>query len=169
MSPLKHAIFALILTWGAFSQATIANLDTCFAPDENCDQKLIEFVTLSEKTLDVAIYNLTLKPYVQAIVSQLQKGVKVRMVIDHEMAQDKLVQFQELKTAGALIKYGGARGIMHDKFTVLDGQKIETGSFNYTVAATKMNSENQIYLFDEKPVKAFVAEFEDLWTNGIDF
>ena len=169
MNLIKQTLLVLTLTWGGFAQATIANMDTCFAPNEGCDKKLIEFVSQSQKTLDVAIYNLTLKTYAETLVSLKKNGVTIRMVIDHEMAQDKLAQFQDLKNAGVQIKYGNTRGIMHNKFSIVDGQKIETGSFNYTVAATKMNYENQIYLFDEKPVKAFKAQFEDLWTSGIDF
>lgn len=38
--------------------------------------------------------------------------------------------------------------IMHDTFAVIDGETLETGSFNFTSAAERKNAENVIVLHD---------------------
>jgi cardiolipin hydrolase len=55
---------------------------------------------------------------------------------------------------------------MHHKFTLVDGKRLETGSFNYTNHAARANQENQIYLGDRNLVAQFHARFEDSWNAG---
>jgi phosphatidylserine/phosphatidylglycerophosphate/cardiolipin synthase-like enzyme len=68
--------------------------------------------------------------------------------------------------AGVRVRFGRQRGVMHHKFTLVDGKRLETGSFNYTNHAYRANRENQIYLDDPTVVGAYVNEFERSWNAG---
>jgi phosphatidylserine/phosphatidylglycerophosphate/cardiolipin synthase-like enzyme len=52
---------------------------------------------------------------------------------------------------------------MHDKFIVVDGETVETGSFNFTAAAESMNAENVIVLGDPTMARRYGQEWDGLW------
>ena len=53
---------------------------------------------------------------------------------------------------------------MHNKFMVIDGVTVETGSFNYTAAAVKSNAENAIVLRNAPEIaKVYTTEWTRLW------
>ncbi|KAJ3334724.1 hypothetical protein HDU93_007377, partial [Gonapodya sp. JEL0774] len=62
--------------------------------------------------------------------------------------------------------WGGASGMMHNKFGIFDGKKLLTGSFNWTRNAQVVNNEN--FLITDHPalIKHYTAEFEGLWKKG---
>ena len=52
---------------------------------------------------------------------------------------------------------------MHHKFAVVDGRKLVSGSFNWTMQAVMGNKENVIVTEDPDVVGPFVDMFELLW------
>jgi phosphatidylserine/phosphatidylglycerophosphate/cardiolipin synthase-like enzyme len=90
----------------------------------------------------------------------------VRIVVDRRQSKQPHSLARLLVKAGAKVKVGRQRGIMHNKFTIVDGQMIETGSFNYTAGASYKNNENQIYLAQPQVVDRYKKRFEKLWNEG---
>ncbi len=63
----------------------------------------------------------------------------------------------------------GARGLSlcdHDKFIVVDGQVVETGSFNFTATAESRNAENVVVLHDPVVAQQYGREWERLWSES---
>ena len=63
------------------------------------------------------------------------RGVEVRIVADFKASEDRYSQIPILSRSGAPIRLDRRYEIMHDKFMVIDGDAIETGSFNYSEAS----------------------------------
>lgn len=141
----------------------VKNLETCFSPKEGCDQKLIGVINSAKKTLDVAIFSITHTGIAAAITEAQNRGVAVRMVVDKGQSEGAKSQTDELSAAKIPLKIGNATGIMHDKYCIVDGVIMETGSFNYTTSATSYNTENQIYITDKAVIKRYQDNFENLW------
>jgi len=57
---------------------------------------------------------------------------------------------------------------MHDKFIEIDGQTVETGSFNYTSAAGARNAENVIVLHDPAVAQRYGREWDQLWAESVE-
>jgi phosphatidylserine/phosphatidylglycerophosphate/cardiolipin synthase-like enzyme len=55
---------------------------------------------------------------------------------------------------------------MHDKFMVVDGETLETGSFNHTAAAESRNAENVLVLHDPPVAERYAAKWERLWAES---
>ena len=54
--------------------------------------------------------------------------------------------------------------IEHNKFAIFDGNKVSTGSFNWTNLASEKNSENCLLISrEQKTVAAYKKRFEKLW------
>ena len=52
---------------------------------------------------------------------------------------------------------------MHNKFVVIDGTHLITGSFNWTVQAGKSNQENLLVVDHPYYIEKYNTEFESLW------
>lgn len=139
--------------------------EVCFSPDEPCDDKLVFFVETAKKQVDVAIYDITLDQFAHTLL-EVTKKMPVRIIVDKRQAQEKHSLVPMLLKAGANVRYGQQRGIMHDKFTIIDGKMIETGSFNYTNHAQQSNQENQVYLSNPKIVSRYQEHFEKMWKEA---
>ncbi len=139
--------------------------EVCFSPEEHCDIKLVKFIDSAKSSLDIAVFDITLDQVAHHILVQAKK-IPVRMVVDRRQAKGNHSLVRTLIKGGISLKIGRQRGLMHNKFTIVDGKMVETGSFNYTNGASTSNSENQIYL--EKPaiVSRYRNEFERLWANA---
>ncbi|MFM8268606.1 MAG: phospholipase D-like domain-containing protein [Pseudomonadota bacterium] len=139
--------------------------DICFSPTESCDEKLIRFIRSAEKSLDVAVFDVTHPQIVHEILVATKK-IPVRILVDKRQSLGEHSLVSLLVRAGAQVKVGHQRGIMHHKFVVLDQKAVETGSFNFTINASFKNQENQVYLSDPVFVKRFLRQFEIMWSEG---
>lgn len=180
---LKHkfffcASFFLILT-GCQSLGTSSpqssqssDLDVCFSPTEACDEKLIHFIRLAQQKIDVAVFDITLDALVHLLLVKA-RSLPVRVLVDRRQAAGKHSLVKTLWKGKIPIRLGKQRGVMHHKFVLLDGQALQTGSFNYTFGAARLNQENQLYLFpsprNQGIIKRFQDQFEESWRDATPF
>jgi len=54
---------------------------------------------------------------------------------------------------------------MHNKFMIVDGVFLLTGSFNWTFQATSSNQENLLVVDHPFYLERYTTEFEKLWTQ----
>jgi mitochondrial cardiolipin hydrolase len=148
---------------------TPVDLEICFSPDEPCEAKLVKFVDSAQTSLDIAIFDINLGGLVNHIIEKA-KTVPVRMLVDRNQAKTPYSGVQTLLRAGIPLRYGHQRGIMHNKFVIVDGRTdhamLETGSFNQTHGAAYKNNENQIYLASPKVLDRYKKRFEKIWSEG---
>ena len=140
--------------------------ETCFSPDEPCAQKLWKHLEAAEKSIDVAIYDINLEPIVKLLIEK-SKNMTVRMVVDKTQSKGVSSLVGNLVRNGVQVRYGHQKGVMHDKFGIVDGRMVETGSFNWTNHASLANQENQIYLENPEVVNRYQKRFEKIWEGGI--
>lgn len=134
------------------------------------DDRLVAFMDRAEKTLDVADYDFDLKNVAEAMARAKKRGVRVRMVTDTDTLtnlKDEKIQaaFKTLKTAEIPIVDDQRPSIMHNKFTVVDGEWVSTGSWNYTDGDT-YHLNNWMGVFHSRELAAnYTAEFEQMFTE----
>ncbi len=63
--------------------------EVCFAPDEPCDTKLVNFIDSAKQSIDIAIYDINLDQLVHHLLTQSKK-VKVRIVVDQRNQKDRI-------------------------------------------------------------------------------
>jgi phosphatidylserine/phosphatidylglycerophosphate/cardiolipin synthase-like enzyme len=140
--------------------------DVCFTPGEPCEMKLLRFIQSAKKSIDVAIYDINLERVVESLI-QTSRKLEVRVVIDRKQAKTRESLAKELIRSGVHVRLGHQRGIMHNKFMIVDRKMVETGSFNYTHGAAKdRNNENQVYLASPNMVERFQKRFDKLWESA---
>ena len=71
--------------------------------------------------------------------------------------------------AGIPLRVVSVYAIHHDKYIVVDGKHTETGSFNFSQAAAKSNSENVLVIWDNPAVAGrYLSQWENRWRQGIE-
>jgi phosphatidylserine/phosphatidylglycerophosphate/cardiolipin synthase-like enzyme len=154
--------FAVLMAlWAAISSAD----EVCFSPDEECDVRLAQLIASARSSVDVAVYDINLDQVVHQLLVQSRK-IKIRVLVDRRQAKTQKSLVPLLIKGGAQVRYGYQRGIMHNKFVIVDGKTLETGSFNFTRGAAIMNQENQVYLTSPAIVERYKKRFERSWAEG---
>lgn len=155
----KYLFFVLGLAVGAF-----ADTQVFFTPGDACRTNLVSFIERAKKTLDVAVYSLTDQHLSDALEGAHARGVKVRVLTDRSQAQNKNSKIYSLYAAGVPMKVHSMHRLEHNKFAVIDGKFVETGSYNWTNSAANSNSENCLFMWnDPDTVGAYQARFDELW------
>jgi phosphatidylserine/phosphatidylglycerophosphate/cardiolipin synthase-like enzyme len=150
---------------------TASNVSYYFARvTPNVDQQLISVINSSKSTLDIAIYSLTKKTIVDAIIAAKNRGINVEIITDNVESQSKAekVELAVLKGDNIPIKINTHSGLMHLKMTVTD-DTVTTGSYNYTEEATKDNDEVLVIIKDSATAKEWKTEFENMWNDDTNY
>ena len=134
------------------------------------DERLVALMERATRTLDVADYDFDLADVGQAMARAAGRGVRVRMVTDSDTldnTKDAQVQaaFKTLKEAGIPIVPDGRPPIMHNKFSVVDGEWVETGSWNYTDGDTYRLNNNLAIFHSKELAENYTAEFEKMFVQ----
>lgn len=134
------------------------------------DARLVQLMDRATSTLDVADYDFDLANVADAMTRAAKRGARVRMVTDSDTldnTRDAAVQaaFKALKDAGIPIVPDGRPPIMHNKFTVVDGEWVEMGSWNYTDGDTYHLNNNLAIWHSRELADNYTAEFEKMFVQ----
>lgn len=119
-------------------------------------------------TLDVAAFELNSEAIYQAILDAHLRGVAVRIVADddHGLHDSKSEALRDLQAAGVPVVDDGRSGLMHNKFMILDGKTVWTGSWNYTINGSYRNNNNVFVMHSAAAASAYEGEFNEMFERG---
>jgi phosphatidylserine/phosphatidylglycerophosphate/cardiolipin synthase-like enzyme len=140
-------------------------VETAFSPDRGATELVVKTIDAANVSVRVAAYSFSSKPIALAILRAYKRGVGVGVVVDKSNATARYTAATFLRNEGVKVRVDYRYAIMHDKFVVVDGETVETGSFNYTGSAEKRNAENVIVLHDEAVAESYMEEFDRLWRS----
>lgn len=131
------------------------------------EQALESQIGSAKSTLDIAIYSLTKKDIVEAIIAAKKRGVNVQVITDKIEAKSKAeaAQLKRLEGAGITIKENTHSGLMHMKVSIIDKSVVTTGSYNYTQSASTINDEVLIVIHDPNIAAKWDDEFQQMWDD----
>lgn len=142
--------------------------ELCFTPQHNCTGMLIDRIKKAKQTIYMQAYSFTSYGIAHALVKAHNRGVKVKGVFDQSNFKKNYFSFAPyLKKHGIAIWEDKIRkGIAHNKVMIIDGQTVETGSFNFTKAAQKKNAENMLIIDDKTLAQAYLANWKSRQKQG---
>lgn len=127
------------------------------------DARLTAAIDAAQKTVDVAAFELDLERVTAALVSAAERGVRVRLVTDSDYAED--YGPESLLALDIPVVFDERDPFMHDKFVVIDGVMVWTGSWNLTNNCTYRNNNNVIVIQSTKLAENYTVEFEEMFTK----
>lgn len=148
------------------STGTVAVLFT--APDGSVPagevaEELIEAISQAEEQIDVAVYRLELEDVAEALVAAQARGVRVRMVTEADYMDEAAVA--RLQASGISVISDSDDPFMHNKFVVIDGLQVWTGSWNWAYSETYHNDNNVVILTSSRLAQNYTVEFEEMFED----
>lgn len=134
-----------------------------FSPSNGPEQAILQALRNSKNSVHVVLYQLTDPEISQVLIETFKRGVEVQILLDED--QGKGSKGCRLLSEGIPVKQYLDIGIMHHKFAVFDGERLITGSYNWTTAAQTRNEENLLVIESPELAAAFEHEFQKLWND----
>src|ERR1700685_558560 len=154
-------IFYLVL-WPCGAQ----DIMVYFSPNGGCQQAVVSEIKKATQTIDIAMYYLSSRDIALALVKARQNNVRVRIVLDQGQEIESASKSGYLVKHGIEVRYHLGFGLMHNKFAIIDGKSLITGSFNWTSTAEERNEENLLILTDPSSIEQYADRFEYLWNTS---
>ena len=136
-----------------------------FSPGDDCWTAIARLLDDARKTADVCVFTITDDRLAGGLLRAHQRGVRVRIITDDSKAEDLGSDVDRLAGAGIAVWVDRSPFHMHHKFAILDGERLLTGSYNWTRGAANENEENVVVSDDARLVGPFAATFERLWSK----
>lgn len=138
------------------------------APDGGgIDAMLAAAMDAAQVSLDVAAFELDNPLLGDAMLAAARRGLRVRAVTDDEhglRAAD--TQFGRLQAAGIPVAADGRSALMHNKFVIIDGRSVWTGSMNLTLNGAARHNNNLLELRSAEVARRYQAEFDEMFAQG---
>ncbi len=136
-----------------------------FCPEDNCSGHLIMLIDNANTSVHAAVYSFTLDSVSDALIRAKQRGVDVKVVVEKDQLSE-YSEYEKLKKAGVPVRIDSNPASMHNKFAVIDGEIVVTGSFNWSNNADKRNNENMIVINSEGIAFDYEKEFQEIFESG---
>lgn len=137
------------------------------AGEERALTVALKTINEAQHQIVVAAYEFTSGPIAKALIAAHQRGIAVYVLADAKENSRGYTQVGNLAQAGIPVRLATAYTIFHNKYMVVDGQNVETGSFNYTGAASERNAENAVLIrHDPGMADHYGAEWQRLWDEA---
>jgi phosphatidylserine/phosphatidylglycerophosphate/cardiolipin synthase-like enzyme len=144
-----------------------ASFDVGFSPRGAALAVVEKAIGASKSEILMACYEFTSRDIAAALEAAAHRGVKVRIVADWKASHDRFSQIGMLEGAGIPVRLNQHYAIHHNKFMIIDGTTLETGSFKHTTAAAKHNAENALVLWNVPQIAGIYGkEWERLWEES---
>ncbi|MEI4220056.1 MAG: phospholipase D family protein [Candidatus Dasytiphilus stammeri] len=161
---IKKSIILFLLLGGLTS--SYLNIEVGFSPDIFASKLILQSISQAHRKIDIAAYSFTSKPISLALLEVQKRGVIIRIMADHK-ANNRYTALTFLANHGISIRLNNHYAIMHHKFMIIDNKIVQTGSYNYTRAASKKNAENVIVLNNAPYIALqYEKEFQRLWEES---
>ncbi|HHY6930483.1 TPA: phospholipase D family protein [Burkholderia ambifaria] len=144
-----------------------------FSPEGSGAELVLKTISSAKRTIRVSAYAFTSRDVARALVQAKARGVDVAVAVD---ARENLAGSSRGASAAALsmllragipVRTIGSFAIHHDKSVTVDAETVQTGSFNFSAAAARKNSEDVLVLWNCPAIaQAYNAHWQSRWVQG---
>ena len=133
---------------------TSPQIEVAFSPEAGAEALVLKVIGSARQSIRLAGYSFTSPSVVRGLIDAKRRGVDVKVLLDDKgnRGQASVAAMNLIVGAGILLRVVSVYAIHHDKYIVVDGKHTETGSFNYSQAAAKSNSENVMVIWDNPAI-----------------
>ncbi|HAT3915702.1 TPA: phospholipase D family protein [Klebsiella oxytoca] len=152
-----------------------ASIETGFSPEGTGLQLVLKTIMSAQQDIRLMGYSFTSPEVASALVRAKHRGVDVKVVLDHKANTDDRNKVSRaamnlLVSAGIPVRTVDTYKILHDKVIIADGRNTEVGSFNFSRAADRANSENVLVVWDDPVVaQRYLQHWSSRWSKGTDW
>lgn len=129
------------------------------------DEVIAAEIRAAQQQIDIAAFDLDAEPIVQALIDKRAEGLTVRVVTDSDNGD--LSSIRRLRRHGISVPEDKRRGLMHNKFIVIDGRVVWTGSLNFTTNGIYCNNNNLIRIESPRLATNYLVEMDEMYVDRL--
>lgn len=122
---------------------------------------LKDAIDRAQTSVDMAVYNLSLDRIGWALLQAKERGVQVRLVMEDDAINRRVPRM--LSEQGISIQGDSKNATMHNKFVIIDGKEVWTGSLNYTAQGSYDDNNVVLHVRSRQFAQNYTAEFEEMY------
>lgn len=138
-------------------------VSVCFTPNKKCQSQIVHQIDKAVKSIYVQAYSFTDQDIAHALVGAFKRGVDVKVILDKSNRNDGRSVKDILIQRGVPLRFDSPNGIAHNKIIIVDENIIITGSYNFSVAAYKRNTENLLILSHSLLANEYLDNWQTRW------
>ncbi len=141
------------------------NVKVFFSTHTSCSNEVIKLINNANSTIYIAIYSFTSQNIADALIAAGNRGIKIYVIGEPSQRTEGNMFSYIGRYENIKVSFDTGSGIMHNKFMIVDGVYVTTGSFNWTTAAETENAENMLLITDKNVAALYKAEWDWLAIN----
>jgi phosphatidylserine/phosphatidylglycerophosphate/cardiolipin synthase-like enzyme len=138
-------------------------ISVCFTPNKRCQTTIVDTINAATKSIYVQAYSFTDKEIASALAKAALRKVEVKVILDKSNRNDDRSAKSIILANHIPLKFDAPNGIAHNKIIIIDGKKVITGSYNYSAAAYKRNTENVLVIQDSNLAHEYFQNWQARW------
>lgn len=159
----------VIYGWG-LSPNSPYSTTAAFSPKQGATSLIIKTIQNSNKYIYVAAYSFTSLPIAEELAAAQQRGVDIKIMLDHSQKNGRGNLLDYLKYAAIPTRINNKYKIMHNKFMIVDGTTLQLGSFNYSNSAEERNAENVLVIHNNQQLATtYLHQWQKLWQESLEY
>jgi phosphatidylserine/phosphatidylglycerophosphate/cardiolipin synthase-like enzyme len=127
------------------------------------DDRFLAFLRGADESILCAFYDVEWMDAARVLIDKHRAGLTVRIVSDSDYEQREAIR--ACISAGIPVVFDERGAIMHNKFCVIDGNRVWTGSTNITENGFFRNDNNVIVVASPELASNFSAEFSEMFAD----
>lgn len=133
------------------------------------EQALLDRIDAASISIDLSIYGFNRASIRQALINAKNRGVLIQVVTDDDAMNDPeyAASFIALQDAGIPIVDDARASTMHNKFFIIDGQVVWTGSTNITDTGFTYNHNNTMVFTSTQLADIYTTEFNEMYIDHL--
>lgn len=169
---MKLWLVAAALCSPLLANAAESQIETGFSPEGSARTLVLKTINSAHHSIRMLSYSFTAPDIMKALAEAHDRGVDVRIVVDERGNHNKSSRaaMNYIVNHGIPLRTDHHYPIQHDKVMIIDGDTVETGSFNYTASAERRNSENVVVIHHAPALaQAYLAHWQTRWEYGEEY
>lgn len=161
---------AALGTFNAYAQAS--DISVGFSPEGSASELVLSTINSAQKEIRMMAYSFTDPSVVKSLMNAKKKGIDIKLVVDEKGNKNASSTAAKnlIVGAGIPLRTNSTYPIQHDKVIIVDRKTVETGSYNYSKAASNRNSENVIVIRNNTEVASqYLDHWNSRWDQGYDY
>jgi len=168
LTPVGLMLIAVLAVTAA-GPAPRSDIAVFFSRVDNPQAAIVRALDGARQTVHIAMYYFTDAKLAEAVVRARQRGVQTYVYLDRSQVDQQHSQARYLAARGVPVRISSNPAIMHNKFAVIDGSTVITGSYNWTKAAWQRNDENLLIIHRPEVAQRYMQRFAGLWMYEFDW
>lgn len=142
-----------------------------FAPHDDVESVVLGELARAQKSLHLAFFNIRLDQVKVVLEQKVKAGLDVHVLLDKKQQDESYnTMFEDLQAVGVPVTLvensKAADATLHDKFVVIDGERVVTGSANLSYTALHVSDESLFVVKNAGLGARYEAEFDELLAGG---